>query len=179
VAAVLAVLALVAGCSAGQQAATSNHRTNAGGNGGKAGEIAVRNALITYDRPVPGGEVYAVGQAAPLQVTIINTGVAADRLVAVSSPVAAAAQITGETTMPGGHVLTAGYTDPLAAVTLPKATSIGITLGGLTSPLRAGLTYPVTFAFERGGTVTLELPLGYPEALPPRVEEPVVVAVPR
>lgn len=172
--AITVVLPVLAGCAAGQLAATARHVSTAGGANGQVGEIHVEHAQITFDGPVEGDAVYRPGAAAPLQVTIINSGDVADRLVAVSSPVASAVQLTGDTRMPGGHALTAGYDDPLAAVTLPKTTAIDITLAGLTTPLRAGLTYPVTFRFERAGELTLELPIEYPDDVPaPRAgEEP-------
>ena len=82
--------------------------------------------------------------------------------------------MTGSTVLPGGGVLTAGYEDPVASIPTPDTTEIEITLEGLTTPLRAGLTYPVTFAFERAGALTLEIPIAYPDDVPaPRAgEEP-------
>lgn len=174
VSAVLALLLAVvsAGCGAGQEAATANQRTNAGGANGQVGEMAVENVQIVYDRPVPGGAVYPVGASAPLQVTIVNTGLAADRLVGITTPVAASVAVTGEALVPGGQVLVAGYTDPVASIDLPDATTVRVTLQQLTTPLRAGLTYPMTFAFERAGTLTLEVPVQNPDVLPPRAGPP-------
>jgi periplasmic copper chaperone A len=170
-AALVIVLAL-AGCGAGQLSQTAQQTTATGGANGQVGDIAVRDAQLRYDRPVPGGEVYAAGQDAPLQLTIVNEGATQDRLVAVTSPFATAVVILGETRIPGGQVLTAGFAgDPIAAVTLPKATPIEIVLTGLRAPVRAGLTYPVVFTFERAGTLTLPLPVENPEILPPRASE--------
>lgn len=169
---IVVLVALVTGCGAGQQAATA-HQVATGGAGGAAGEIAVRDAQITYSGPIPGGEVYLPGEDAPLQATIVNTGAQADRLVAVSSPVAATVEVDGATEMPGNQVLVAGYDDPVEAITLPYAEEVSITLRGITEPLRAGLTYPVTFDFERGGQLTLELAIEMPDELPPRAEVPI------
>jgi hypothetical protein len=41
-------------------------------------------------------------------------------------------------------------------------------LTGLRDPVRAGLTYPVTFTFEQAGALAVPLPVDNPEALPPR-----------
>lgn len=167
------VLAVVTGCSAGQQAATSQQRTNAGGANGQVGEIAVEHVSIRFgDNPVPGDQVYEAGETAALRLTIVNTGSGADELVGVASPVATTVAISGDTRVPGGQVLTAGYADFPASVAMPDATEIEVVLQGLTAPLRAGLTYPVTFSFDRAGELRLDVPLGYPDnlPLPPRAE---------
>lgn len=168
----LAVITLLAGCGAGQQAATATQVANSGGANGDVGLIDVEDVKVTYERPVPGGQVYAAGQSAPLQVTVVNTGDVADRLVSVTSPAAASVEIAGETGMPGGQVLVAGYDDPIESITLEDAEAVEIVLTGLTRPLRAGLTYPVTFTFERAGSLALDVPLENPDVLPPRAGEP-------
>lgn len=174
-AALLAAAGLaLAGCAAGQQAATSEQVAATYGAGAKVGEIEVRNAQFVYNRPVPGAVVYEPGTSAPLRVSIVNTGELPDRLVAIASPVATSVTLAGPTVLPGGRVLTAGYEDPVASVPTPDTTEVEIIFTGLTTPLRAGLTYPVTFAFERAGDLTLEIPIAYPDDVPaPRAgEEP-------
>lgn len=156
----------------GPAAATAENVTMTGGANGRVGQLEVEDAQITFNPPVPGGQVYAPGEDAPLQVTIVNTGDEADRLTGVSSPAATSVGIVGETRLPGGQVLTAGYDDPIESITLPGATDIEITMIDLATPLRAGLTYPVTFTFEKAGELRLELPLENPDVLPPRAENP-------
>ncbi|MGQ0574201.1 MAG: hypothetical protein ACT4RN_08345 [Pseudonocardia sp.] len=171
------VVTLLAGCSAGQQAQTAQQAGSSGGAAGAVGTMLLRDAVITYDGPIPAGEVYRVGQDAPLQVTIVNdtTGRVAeapvDRLVAVRSPIATSGRITGDAVIPDGQVLTAGYDEPLSSVTPPGTTAVEIVLVGLTEPVRAGLSYPVEFTFERAGTVRLDLPVEYVDVLPPRAFE--------
>jgi hypothetical protein len=48
------------------------------------------------------------------------------------------------------------------------AAAISNTLVEVTEPLRAGLTYPVTFTFARAGELHVELPIDNPAVLPPR-----------
>ena len=173
------LLALAVACddsSAGPEAGVTVEVTMTGGAGGQVGSIVVRDAAITYDGPIEGDEVYAPGDLAPLQLTVVNDatvddGDRADRLVAVRSPIAAAGRITGDARIPDGHVLTAGYTDPVASITLPETTAVDVALVGLTEPVRAGLTYPVVLTFERAGELRLELPVEYPDTLPPRAGE--------
>ncbi|MGH8966373.1 MAG: hypothetical protein ACRDXB_13750, partial [Actinomycetes bacterium] len=132
------VLLALAGCGAGQIAQTVEV-TATGGVGGQVESIVVRDAVITYDGPIEGDTVYAPGDVAPLKFTVVNEatstvddGMRADRLIAVSSPIAAEGRITGDARIPDGHVLTAGYDDPVASITLPQTTSVDVALIGLT-----------------------------------------------
>lgn len=171
---VLVLLAALPACGAGQEAQTANQVTASGGAAGRVGSILVRDAHLVWNGPVQGDTVYEVGADAPIQLTIINTvddGMAADRLVAVRSPVATSGRITGDARIPDGQVLTAGYAKPAAAGTVPPEGTVDILLTGLTSPIRAGLTYPVVFTFERAGDLRLELPVENPGALPPGADD--------
>src|SRR5690349_3831007 len=85
----------IAGCGSGQEAGTSRQTTATGGANGRTGDIAVRDAQFAWRPPVSGDEVYAPGSDAPLQLTIVNTGDTADRLVAVESPLATGARTVG------------------------------------------------------------------------------------
>jgi copper(I)-binding protein len=168
------VLAL-SGCGAGQEAATANQVTASGGSAGSSGSLVVRNAQFTWSDPVPGGFVYPAGADAALQVSIINEKTPGpgdgDRLVEVSSPIAAAGRIIGDASIPDGQVLTAGYDLPVASIELPGTRSVDIALVGLTVPVRAGLTYPVVFTFENAGDVRLEVGVENPQILPPRARD--------
>lgn len=167
--------AALSGCGAGQQAQTANQVPASGGAAGQVGSIQVRDAHIAWTGPVPGGTAYRTGTDAPLQVTIVNDSTttvadpaAADRLVAVSSPVATSGRITGDASIADGGVLTAGYDRPVASVTVPGTRTVDIALVGLTEPVRAGLTYPVVFTFARAGELRLQVPVENPSVLPPR-----------
>ncbi|MHA6626793.1 hypothetical protein ACU61A_15270 [Pseudonocardia sichuanensis] len=175
---VLALAFALAGCGAGQQAQTSVEVTMTGGVGGQVGSMILRDAQFTYDPPVPGDTVYEPGATAPLQVTIVNDattalddGMRADRLVSVSSPIAESGRIVGDTRIPDGHVLTAGYDEPVSSIAVDETTVADIALVGLTEPIRAGLTYPVVFTFEHAGELRLEVPVENPDILPPRARD--------
>lgn len=162
---VVALVGALGGCGAGQQAQTSNQVAASGGAAGQVGTIAVRDAHIAFAGAVAGDTVFRPGEDAPLQVTIVNVATAAtagnsggDRLTAVSSPIATASRIVGDTRIADGQVLTAGYDQ--------QATSIEITLTGLTMPVHAGLTYPVVFTFAHAGQLRIELPVENPGAAP-------------
>jgi periplasmic copper chaperone A len=166
----LALALALTGCGAGQVASTAEQATATGGVDGRVGSIVLRDAQFRYELPVPGATVYEVGEDAPLKFTIVNEGVTAERLVAVSSPIATGAVIVGDARVPGGQVLTAGYTASVAETPLPGTRVVQVVLTGLRDPVRAGLTYPVTFTFEQAGALAVPLPVDNPEALPPRAD---------
>lgn len=154
---VLASVAALVGCGAGNVQTTAT-----GGVGGRVGDIVVRDAAFTFDGLIAGDTVYQPGDDAVLQLTIVNEGDRADRLVGVTSPIARSATITGDARIARHQVLTAGYQEPLASTTLPGADVVQIMLIGLRSPVRAGFSYPVVFAFEQAGELHLELPVENP-----------------
>lgn len=178
-----ACLAGVAGCGAGQEAATSNQGTSAPGSLGVAGDVRVRDAQFTWSDTVPGNQVRPVGASAELQVTIINEGMGAgssDRLVSVSSPVATTGRIVSDATIPDGQVLVAGYDDPVASVTLDGAREVQIVLDGLLVPIQAGRTCPRRVRFRRRRRAGSGGQRGEPDVLPPRARagEPDPLVVP-
>jgi periplasmic copper chaperone A len=171
----LASMLLLAGlataaCGTGQVAQTAEQVTPWAG--GDVCEIAVRDVAFPFRPPVAGDEVYRVGEIAPLSVTIVNHGDAADRLVRVSSPIASSGVLVAEgIVIPGGQTLTAGQEGPLASLEVSYENDAGlIALAGLSEPIRSGLSYPVIFEFERAGDVLVEVPVDLPD-LPRR--EPV------
>ena len=129
---------------------------------GRQGQVVVSNAEVAFSGPLDSAVAYGVGGSAPLTASIVNTGDAPDRLVSVSSPVADGARITGDTTLPGGHVLAVG-SQP-GARTQPDTTSVQVTLTGLRQDLRHGMTYPVVFTFAKAGALRLQLPVAVPAA---------------
>ena len=159
----LLALLVVTGCGRFEAQLTAP-----GGADGGAGAIAVRDARFSAQAPRTGDEVYAAGEDAPLTLTIVNTGDATDRLVSVSSPVADGASIDGDAQILGGAALVSGYDQVRPAQTLPATVRTDVALTGLRVPVRAGLTYPLTFTFARAGSVTVEAPVGNPDVLPPR-----------
>lgn len=164
-AAVAAVLMLLtAACGAGQNAATSEQVTNSTGAVGRVGPIAVLDVEFLFTPPVAGDEVYGAGDTAPMTVTIVNTGRTADRLVRLSSPIAAGGVVVADgVSIPGGSTLTAGQTG-LSSIEVPYEDDAGLlALTGLEVPVRSGLSYPVVFGFERAGDIVLEVPVDTPD----------------
>lgn len=117
--AVLGALAL-AGCGAGQITQTSSQLPAVAGANAGVGAIVVRDAYIEFGEQVQGANIYPRGGAAPLKMSIVNTGIQPDRLVSASSPAAASVAITGDAEVPPGRVLLIeGAPAPAAAPSAP------------------------------------------------------------
>ncbi|RZT88819.1 hypothetical protein EV383_5768 [Pseudonocardia sediminis] len=159
------VLALT-GCGAGQLAQTANQISAVNGISSQVGQVVIRDARVAYPPRGAEGNVYPAGSAAPLEVTLLNTASVSDRLVGISSPVAPAVRVAGDPTLPQNIPLVAQVA--AEGGVQPGNRPITIELGGLTAPIRPGLPTPVTFSFERAGSVTLQVPI----AAPPEGTEP-------
>ncbi|MBA8826599.1 hypothetical protein FHX42_003978 [Saccharopolyspora lacisalsi] len=176
-----AVMALT-GCSAGQDADTSEVNAAVFGDNAQAGSMAVRDAVLAF----PGGEAhYPKGSSAPMDVVLINKANAVDRLIGASSPYAKSVRITGDTTIPGGTRLhsngespkrqqsTSATRQPTSAAEQPQQTGpvqhpqVNIALVGLTQTIRPGTVVPVTLRFRQAGEITVHVPIGpSPESRP-------------
>lgn len=92
-------------------------------------------------------------------LTIRNTGATPDRLVSASSP--AAGRMELHTHIRDGDVM---RMRPVADIPVPANGEVALQPGGLhlmliglTQPLNAGQSIPVTLRFERSGEVTVQL----------------------
>lgn len=101
----------------------------------------------------------ASAKTGALYLTVANTGTEADRLLAVSTDVAAHSEIHVSET--GGDVMTMRMVEqveiPAAGVVslAPKGTHI--MLMGLKAPLQKGTTFTATLHFEKAGDVAVEV----------------------
>lgn len=157
-AAMLVAVALT-GCGAGAVTQTASQASAVNGASAQVGNVVIRDASIAAATTLAGA-AYQPGGSAPLNLTLVNSGFAADKLVSASSPVAGTVQITGDATIPGGTAVTVGNTGADGRALAGR--TIAIKLNGLVGPIRAGLNYPVTFRFEKAGELTVKLPVGYP-----------------
>ena len=117
-----------------------------------AGAIRVENAWARATAP---GQIAGSGY-----FTLINAGDQPDQLIAVSTPIAAQAEIH-RTSMDGGVMRMRELTEGLA---LPARSRVELKPGGthlmfmsLQSPFVAGSSFPVTLKFRTAGEVTLRL----------------------
>lgn len=181
-----AVIALT-GCSAGQMTETDTQVAAIDGGNGEVNGLAIRDATLTFP---PKDSAYPAGSSAPLRLVLSNETSTNDRLVQVTSPYAASAQLGGKTDLPGRTSLHA-LGEPASGSQQSTGQQPGgqqstgqqpgqqpsgqnqpapggaagqpeveITLNGLTQEIRPGVTVPVTFVFEKAGPVTVQVPIG-------------------
>lgn len=147
---VLASAALVSACGTGLHAVTYKElgRTDGASTdvGGRDG-IAVRDLHV---EPPTTGSTLDQGGTAVVTGGIASTGRTADTLLGASSDVAA-----GATLQVDGKPVTSIPVSPQAAV--PAGWSILLT--GLTRTVHAAEYVDVTLVFERGGRITLQVPV--------------------
>ncbi|HEY7147038.1 MAG TPA: hypothetical protein VH637_22560 [Streptosporangiaceae bacterium] len=145
VVAVAALIPLLAGCEAGNNAPTSEWHQPTEGASTVVGDIAVRNVFVLG--PAIGGQIPA-GQQASLFFAIVNTGTP-DRLVGISAPGAATS-----VTLPSAPISLA--TNKAILLTGPAPQAV---LSGLTRPLAGGGFVRLVMTFQNAGSVRLLVPV--------------------
>ncbi|MEJ8280754.1 copper chaperone PCu(A)C [Pseudonocardia spirodelae] len=158
----LLALFLLAGCgTAAPTIDVDDPMGTAGDAVATAGTVEIRDAAV--EPGDTGSDIaHPAGGDAELTLVAVNTGDAADRLVSASSPVASAVDVSGETVLIGGTTLLVGDTGSAVPAGSASVTRAAVTLDDLRQALSVGPTYPVTLVFERGGPVTLEVPVDNP-----------------
>jgi copper(I)-binding protein len=141
----------VAGCSAGQVTQTNSQVAAVNGDSGTVRNIGVQDAQLTFPT---GRPFYPAGASAPLQAILVNNGTQGDRLVKVSSPYAASAQISGDTDLPGDTALNA-YGIPPASSEQPTSPG-GAAPTSSTAP--ASSTAPTSSTVPTSGTTSPAAP---------------------
>jgi hypothetical protein len=142
---VLASALALTGCASGKIAQTVQQVSAVNSGNGRIGDIDVLG--VQFD--TPESTSYAKGSAAPLQVWVSNDSINADTLTEVTSPVATKVEIAGTAT-----VLPQSLQD--------FGSKYKITLTGLTAPLSYGVSVPVTFTFQKAGSLTIKVPVEIP-----------------
>jgi hypothetical protein len=108
------------------------------------------------------------GGSAVLLVTVVNDGSRPDRLLALSSPIAARSSVLGDVDLPAGAELTAAAPSPA-----PGNLGTQLQLMDLRQPLRPGVSYPVELDFASAGRLILQVALADPDS--PRPDCPLPV----
>jgi copper(I)-binding protein len=147
------LLGLLAGCYAGQDAATARETPDTPGVDGAVGSMVLDDVYLDTAATVPAGG------SVTLRGAFTDQSLQPDRLVAVSSPIATAVEFLAQDGTPapsGFEVPGAGQVDATTGAVL-------IRLTGLTGPLSPLAVVPITFQFATAGSVTLE---GVPAAVP-------------
>ncbi len=140
-----ALVPLIAGCEAGNNAPTLNWHQPTPGSHATVGNIAISNVFVLG---APIGAVLRPGQNAGMFLGLVNTG-SPDQLVSVSAPgVAQSVQI------PGGVVPLRSQQAVLLTGPRPQ-----VILEHLLKPLTGGSVITVFLRFAKAGTVKLQIPI--------------------
>jgi copper(I)-binding protein len=146
IAAAAALVPLIAGCEAGNNAPVLQwHPPTNGTFQVVSNNITISNAFVLG---APIGKVLSQGQNAGLFLTLVNAGQPRDRLVGITT---AAAQ---SVLLPAGGVrLSPGTSVPLAGP------APAVVLQNLAQPLTGGSSIQITLIFARAHSVTIHVPV--------------------
>ncbi|MDY6871584.1 MAG: hypothetical protein SV966_14110 [Actinomycetota bacterium] len=151
-------------CGAGQISQTATQAPAVNGVNAGTGDISLRNVHLrlrapqTADYVPPGSDVELVFVATNDSLD------QPDRLVSIRSDIGSV-PVRGNATIEPGGVLVAGEPDGQTAALESVEPAEPLTADvKLTKPITNGLTYPFTFTFERGGEVTVQVPISAGEA---------------
>jgi copper(I)-binding protein len=145
-AAAAALVLLLAGCEAGDNAPTLQFHYPTDTAGTAIGGLSIRNVFVLG---APLGSAVAKGQNASLFLNLVNVG-AADRLLSISAPGTAAS-----VTLPAGGVALPSESEELS-LSGPHAVAY---LKDLTRPLQNGSDITIVLNFLKQGLVTLQIPV--------------------
>jgi copper(I)-binding protein len=159
----------LSGCGAGQVSQTATQEPAVNGTLATVGPIALRNihlrATQSTDYVEPGSD------AELLFVAANNSPDVNDKLVSVTSDIGTVS-LSGDTSVPANGVLVVGEPDgqiaPLESAERAEAVKAKV---ALSKPITNGLTYKLTFTFEKAGETSVQVPISAGEQ--PRREEAV------
>ena len=149
VVAVLASALALTGCASGKIAQTAQQVSAVSSGNGKIGDIDVLN--VQFSTPSTPTASYPKGGTAPLEIWVSNDSIDADTLTQATTPAAGKVEIQGTATVQPKSLEDFG-------------TKYKIALTGLTAPIGYGVSVPVTFTFQRAGTITINVPVEIPGA---------------
>ncbi|MGZ8177111.1 hypothetical protein ACXVUM_04205 [Williamsia sp. SKLECPSW1] len=171
-----AVVFGVGACGAGQISQTAGQEAAVNGNAAGVGQLALRDVHIVYPK-VNADDAFVNG--GPFEMAFLisnNSAYQDDTLESISVPGGGSATITGSRALPATKSLRAGQPSqlltaaPAASVAEsaegsagnsadPSENRITVTLTGMGTKVRPGLTVPLEFTFQRAGKITVRVPV--------------------
>lgn len=143
--AIVALIPAIAGCEAGNNAATQDWHQPTAGIGVVHDNIAIRNMFVLG---APIGQNLPTGQSAGVFLALINDG-SPDKLVGITAPgTATSVQI------PGGTVSLASQQPVFLTGPVPR-----VILEGLKKPLVGGTSVRLVMSFKNAASVALNVPV--------------------
>jgi copper(I)-binding protein len=147
----------LSGCGAGQVSQTATQEPAVNGTLATVGPIALRNvhlrAAQSTDYVQPGSD------AELLFVAANNSPDVNDKLLSVTTDIGTVS-LSGDTSVPANGVLVVGEPDgqiaPLESAEKAEAVKAKV---ALSKPITNGLTYKLTFTFEKAGQTSVQVPI--------------------
>ena len=143
--AIAALIPVLAGCEAGNNAPTQEWHQPTDGAGIEHDNIAIRNVFVLG---APIGSAVPAGQSAGVFLALINNG-SPDKLLSITAPGTAASVL-----LPGGAVGLASQQAVLLTGPAPK-----VILEHLLRPLHGGGSVRLVMNFQKAASVTLTVPV--------------------
>ncbi|HEX4660145.1 MAG TPA: hypothetical protein VH307_22390 [Streptosporangiaceae bacterium] len=143
--AIAALIPVLAGCEAGNNAPTQEWHQPTDGAGIVHDNIAIRNVFVLG---APIGSAVPAGQSASVFLALINNG-SPDKLLSITAPGTAASVL-----LPGGAVGLASQQAVLLTGPAPK-----VILEHLLRPLNGGGSVRLVMSFQKAASVTLNVPV--------------------
>jgi hypothetical protein len=136
----------LAGCYASRGAQTARETPDTAGVDGAVGTMVLDDVYLDTAVTVPAGGSVA------LRAAFTNKSAEPDRLIAVTTPVAASVELL----QPDGTVATGGIEVPGQGQVNAATGPVLVRLDGLTRALSPQALVPITFEFEKAGRVTVD-----------------------
>jgi copper(I)-binding protein len=165
-----ALIPVLAGCQAGDNAPTLRPHWPTDAAGTTAGDLSILNVFVLGP---PVGSSLAPGQSASLFFALVNTGTSSDTLMSVTTKAATSVKL------PAGGVPVGRNQTVLLSGPRPQAYLVGIT-----GPLRGGTNITLNLYFQKAGKITLTVPVvprasHYVMYAPPPSPSPTATTTPR
>lgn len=152
-------------CGAGQISQTASMEPDVNGTLANIGQLQLRNVQILYPTS-RASEIFGNGGPFELAFVINNTDpVNADKLTGITAPegTVSIVQSADGTDIPAGQALRAGQPAgllvPEGAQDAADQQRITVELSNAGKTVAEGLTTPLTFHFERAGSITVRTPV--------------------
>ena len=158
----LAAAVALSGCGAGQVSQTATQEPAVNGTSGTVGPVSLRNIHL---RAAQSTDYVQAGREAELLFVAVNGSPDVnDKLVSITSDIGTV-RLSGDTSLPANGVLVVGEPDgQIAPLESAEKADAAEAMVALSKPITNGLTYNITFDFEKAGETTVAVPISAGEA---------------
>jgi len=158
----LAVAVALSGCGTGQVSQTATQEPAVNGTSGTVGPVSLRNIHL---RAAQSTDYVQAGREAELLFVAVNGSPDVnDKLVSITSDIGTVS-LSGDTSLPANGVLVVGEPDgQIAPLESAEKADAAEAMVALSKPITNGLTYNITFDFEKAGETTVAAPISAGEA---------------